>query len=811
MAKNCKHFNTISRCAVLLMFAAGASAFADEVPVASESANKTAVQKVVETETVVRTQILADIRTQWKNAEQMCERKEYPESDATFKALLQQLSAIPGTDAKAMYAEVREAQKKLHRKWAAYILEKSHDLFDKKNYNEAIRLCSTINSFDPVLGPDITSPFIAKCNAAIEAQKYKDAVDIKKFDTEFENDIKAIDRYMRQAETYYKNARYEKVMEVLEKVYLIDPFNVRATTLLDKTYGKVFSRARNRHRVTTQEMLAQAEWNWVMPAKVPASDDNLEKIPEIKFAKNDIELRMERIRFPKFDSPGMDITKILKFLDAQSKANDNVTKDGPLGVTIIPQFEAEDLKQPKFQKIYMRFSDIPLIDILRYLCLNLGIKYKIDKYGSVLVGTKVDDMVSEPRRFPVRDEVIADILGSSAAAALPPPTGGDEPAPEGDDGGAAADAPAKTSTSANEEKMKDYFRVRGVEFPRGSAIRYNTRAHRLEVINSEDNLRRLEYLLSHLDAIRVPMVMTEVKFVEVTENNFNQLGFDWSFSLSDANRSNGLWNFNTKTNFVSQEEQNNRPSAFIQNLNLLPNFDEDWGGLKPSLNVTVHALSQNDNVEVLTTPRLISKSGLTATINMVTETRYPESWEAPEIETESDNVSTISFPVPDLGEATPIGITMTVTPSVGPDNETITLDLHPEIVTFLGSENSGYPVPVQQGIINRESGAMVPSILNKSFNIWMPELGRRSIDAKVKVRNGETIVLGGIISSTIERKEEKMPLLGSIPILGRLFQNRSEESSKTNLLIFVTARLINAKDGLPVKAVENNGTPHFNF
>ena len=101
-------------------------------------------------------------------------------------------------------------------------------------------------------------------------------------------------------------------------------------------------------------------------------------------------------------------------------------------------------------------------------------------------------------------------------------------------------------------------------------------------------------------------------------------------------------------------------------------------------------------------------------------------------------------------------------------------------------------------------------MLNETFNIWMPELGKRSIDAKVRVKDGETIVLGGIISNSIERREEKMPILGSIPLFGRLFQNRTEESSKTNLLIFVTARLINT-DGRPVKMIEDNGTPHFNF
>ena len=414
-------------------------------------------------------------------------------------------------------------------------------------------------------------------------------------------------------------------------------------------------------------------------------------------------------------------------------------------------------------------------------------------------------MVSSPREFLVRDDLIADITSSGAA----PAAAAAEPAEGGTEGAAAAPAATAANSSADVAKMKKYFSDRGISFPAGSSIRYNKRKNCLEVINSEENLRKLDELLLQLSAIEVPMVMTEVKFIEVAERDFNQLGFDWNFSLTDETRGNGLWNFSTSTNFVTQEEQNNRPTAFIQNLNLLPNFDDDWGGLKPSLNVTVHALSQNDNAEVLTTPRLISKSGMSASIRMVTETRYPDSWEAPEIETESDNITTISFPVPDLGDATPIGITMNVTPTVNPDN-TITLDLHPEIITFLGSANSGYPVSVQQGVVNRETGQMVPTMLNESFNIWMPEMGVRKIDVKVKVEDGETIVLGGIISNTVERQEEKMPLLGTIPLLGRLFQNRKEESSKTNLLIFVTARLINT-DGRPVKMIEDNGTPHFNF
>lgn len=809
MAKSCKNLKSVSGWALLLVMLAGSSAAAADKGTAATAAltpEQIKIREFADNEAVVRKQILADIAGQKKTVEEMIGRNEFPEAASACDALIRQLSTIPGTEAKAKLQEMFAFRKALRNRWTAYVLEKAQDLFDAKKFEEAIALCSTINIIDEENGNAISAPFIDRCHKEIRSSEYKSAIDVKKFDPDREQEIRDIDRLMREAQTFYNNGRYQEVLPVLEKVYLIDPFNIRATTLLDKTYGKIYSMARARHRVTTQEMLAMVDWDWVMPLKVtkPKRQETEEVASETKTARNKIEERMDKIIFAKFDSPGMDIRKILNFLDEKSKGYD---REG-IGVSIIPQFTNEEIRQPKFQKIYMRFNAIPLSDILRYLCMNLGIKYKIDEYGSIIVGTAIDDMVKTPRYLPVPDQMIADIINGTSASSAAVADAGDAAPAEGEAEAAAPAAPSSSSAAEAERKMKAYFSDRGIQFPAGSSIRYNRRMNRLEVINSEENLRRLEELVRQIRVFDVKMVMTEVKFIEITENDFNQLGFDWKFSLSDPTRKNGLWNFTSGTNFISAADQTENPTAFIQNLNLLPNFDGDWGGLKPSLNVTVHALSKSDSVEVLTTPRLISKSGMEASINMTTSTKYPDSWDAPEIETDDGNTS-ITFPVPDLGEEMPSGITLKVTPHVNPDN-TITLELLPEIRVFLGSANSGYPVPVQQGTVNRETNEKVPSIVNETFNIWMPEFGVRRIEAKVKVEDGETIVLGGIINSSIDRKEEKMPLLGSIPLLGRFFQNRSEDSQKTNLLIFVTARLIDT-DGHLVKAVENNGTPHFNF
>jgi len=66
----------------------------------------------------------------------------------------------------------------------------------------------------------------------------------------------------------------------------------------------------------------------------------------------------------------------------------------------------------------------------------------------------------------------------------------------------------------------------------------------------------------------------------------------------------------------------------------------------------------------------------------------------------------------------------------------------------------------------------------------------RSVSTQLSVYNGATVVIGGLITEERKTMEDKVPLLGDIPYLGRLFRSKSEYSNKRNLLIFITARLV---------------------
>ena len=91
----------------------------------------------------------------------------------------------------------------------------------------------------------------------------------------------------------------------------------------------------------------------------------------------------------------------------------------------------------------------------------------------------------------------------------------------------------------------------------------------------------------------------------------------------------------------------------------------------------------------------------------------------------------------------------------------------------------------------------------------MPEISERSLTTQLKIYDGDTVVLGGVLQEQSMRRDDKYPLLGDIPLVGTLFSNKATRSVKQNLLIFVTPRLI-GYNGVPVNAVPDKGRFDFN-
>ena len=203
----------------------------------------------------------------------------------------------------------------------------------------------------------------------------------------------------------------------------------------------------------------------------------------------------------------------------------------------------------------------------------------------------------------------------------------------------------------------------------------------------------------------------------------------------------------------------------------------------------IHALDNADSTEILSAPRLTTMNNQNAVIRMVTEKYYPTDWEEAELETISTNGSNVPVftpSIPQFGGATEEGIALQVRPRVEEDNYTIFLEMTPVIQEFIGWTDYSYSIPLG------ENNELYPNTLK------MPIIEARYLNTNVMSYDGETVVLGGVIRDELSMIEDQYPILGDLPLIGRFFQGKGKGAKKTNLLIFLTSRLIKP-DGSPFR------------
>src|SRR5205814_8589712 len=142
---------------------------------------------------------------------------------------------------------------------------------------------------------------------------------------------------------------------------------------------------------------------------------------------------------------------------------------------------------------------------------------------------------------------------------------------------------------------------------------------------------------------------------------------------------------------------------------------------------------------------------------------------------------------------------------VGPDGVSIDLSMVPQVVKFGGFINYGSPINAIG--VNTITVAGVPvttvstPVLLTSNVINQPIFSTRKVTTSVSVWDGQTVVLGGLMREDVQKTEDKVPIIGDIPFLGRAFRTNVDQHIKRNLVIFVTARLINP-GGRPVNPTE---------
>jgi type IV pilus assembly protein PilQ len=314
-------------------------------------------------------------------------------------------------------------------------------------------------------------------------------------------------------------------------------------------------------------------------------------------------------------------------------------------------------------------------------------------------------------------------------------------------------------------------------------VKFDERTNTVIVTDVPSNLFQISQVIARIDA-RTPQVLIQSRIVETKLERDEELGIEWSASYS-----------------LSQS-QISRPSTFpFQAGSTLGSFGNIFGVQSPfiptSTTATTTGLITANPATTLGTVGIgtISGSSLTNTLNWLkkrTDTKVVSNPTLAVLNNQAAKIHIgVEFPVPNFSvdpqtgnttvsgfDTKTIGTILNVTPHVNPSRE-IVVDLKPEVISVLSNAT----------FVIGDSGEQVQ----------LPRFGTQTVETQVRINDGETIAIGGLVKETELVEEQKIPFLGDIPIVGLLFRNThrfggsTDPMLKQDLLIFLTVTLLEDK------------------
>jgi general secretion pathway protein D len=319
----------------------------------------------------------------------------------------------------------------------------------------------------------------------------------------------------------------------------------------------------------------------------------------------------------------------------------------------------------------------------------------------------------------------------------------------------------------------------------------------------------------------VPQVVIEAKFVEFIDDDVKGLGFDWFLGETrmsaepDAAHEVGVWpgGLPSTQSGTGAIEVLTRGAATLpptdSSIRVLRGDQLDWPGreLAGAENMRVQAITGGQVTGILTEsqfrrvlealekrrggnlmafPRVTTLSGRQARISSI-EVRRIVNFLRMDVALDPEQGESNAKPGVKFNTTSiPVGPTLDVIPNVTADGQAIELILVATVTEFLGDEGRLVRVALDDG---DPMSVQVPLL---TFRV-------RQAMGTARILDGQTVVLGGMTLRDVQRSQDKVPVLGDVPLMGRLFRSEREQEYRQNLLVFVTATIIDAA-GNPIRA-----------
>ncbi len=514
--------------------------------------------------------------------------------------------------------------------------------------------------------------------------------------------------------------------------------------------------------------------------------------------------KMSRINLPVSfrDAP---LTRVIDTLGELSATYDPVGR----GVDIV-LVDQENKNNPPTVNVTMK--DSSLTKVLDTILKSVGYRYDV-KDGIVEVRPDYGGSDLDVQEFTLQPKVVNRMMAKKRSSS----------------GGFGSSGGSDSDDDADGQIIQDFFARAGVNWEGDRSLVYDASGNLLIVTQDNKGMERIRKIIQKLSIAETKQVNIEAKFIEVNSTALNEVAMNWSLTQGEGTSQYTRATTNNRTvadahasvssdsqtviyspKTITDDEGNitttdadeytvsqAAPQVTRQpnyGVNASPTFTGIIGTVgNYDLRFVLNALNALDGTDLMAAPSLTVQSEIEATIKIVQLLRWPQSYDDMEIQVSSSSSSsnsTYSYGSSSVGitpgtpqfdeDATEIGIQMAVTPRVNNDDNTITLELHPEIKEFEGFiEYGGTAVAISSG-----------TVVTTPAGFFQPVFNLRQVTTTVEVYDGGTIVIGGLTREEVRTVNDKVPVLGDLPLIGAAFRSTGKSITKKNLLIFVTANLI---------------------
>jgi general secretion pathway protein D len=662
-----------------------------------------------------------------------------------------------------------------------------------------------------------TPPSVARAGPRASAPLAAPPASAKESSTAaFEQDQAALDELLRRGRAQFIAGDYEGARESFAEVETRDPHHAEAKSFQAEIARTLRLSGFPDRTKTREEMLQEVVQSWQRPQVFDREQTTFGAQTD-----NTLEARLQAIVLPRVSFSGVPLSRVVDTLAALSEEYD------PEGLGVNMVFVDPGGGDPP---VNITLRGLTLARILDFTTEAVGYEYDVQTDAVVVRLGHGGGSRLETEFFPITRSTIIRLTGVGATRPGTGPAASDPFAP------IPLTSPSRAGAANDEETaLRNFLQRAGVPFDPIEGANLALADGQLIVTQSARNMEKVRNILRRYTEVK--QVEIEARFLEVRQGDLEELGFDWAvlaggspgfdpatgLPLLDPDGSQRRVNRDRYQNpnrtlagafGVRQSEGSigiSRPNTTDADGNTVPGLDLALPVLSPGIphaldlgtgagnfaniagviggaqvDLVIRALERKTGNDLMSAPKVTVLSGKTAEIVVAQELRYPQSYGDIEAQVGRGDSSGSGSAGVAITAGTPqdftvrnVGVTMSVTPAVEDDNS-ISLLLEPEVTEFEGFvEYGGTSVAIASN-----TTVTVPS------GFFQPIFSVRRVRTEVTIWDGATVVMGGLTREQVVSVEDRVPILGHLPLLGRLFQSKGESSEKRNLLIFVTANLV---------------------